>query len=106
METQVPSNKICDLHGYSNDLITYQQSKDFPIDGICCTSTLVANRGVVLSFGRLVGHHRVLCIELHESMLLGFQQHDIISPMAWNLRLEYPRTINKFNETIHKKFQT
>ena len=30
METQGLTNKICDIHGYSDALITYQQSKDCP----------------------------------------------------------------------------
>ena len=57
-----------------------------------------------LSFGRIVGYHWYLCIELHKSMVLGFWQHDIIPLKAQNLRLEDPRTINKFNGTIHTSF--
>ena len=67
-----------------------------------CTYHLTANQGEFLSFGRLVGEHRALCIDLHESMLLIFQQHDIIPPMVWNLSLVDPRTINKFNDTLYK----
>ena len=37
-------------------------------------------------------------------MLLCFEQHDIIPPMAWNLRLEDPRTIKKFNDTLLTSF--
>ena len=37
-------------------------------------------------------------------MLLGFRQDDIIPPIAWNLHLENPRAINKFNGTLHAGF--
>ena len=35
MEKQGPGNTICNIHGYSNALITYQRSKDCPINSIC-----------------------------------------------------------------------
>ena len=37
-------------------------------------------------------------------MLIDFWQHDIMSPMARKLRLGDPRTINKFNDTLHTSF--
>ena len=40
METQGLTNKICYLHGYSDVPITYQKSKDCPIDGIYCSAPL------------------------------------------------------------------
>ena len=102
MKTQVPKNAIYDLCGYSYVPITYQQSKYCYIDGIYCTVPLTENWGGFLSFGRLVGDHRAQCMELHESMLLGFRKHDIIPPMARNLCLEYSRRTTKFNDTLHK----
>ena len=51
-----------------------------------------------------MGDHKSLCIEVHESMLLSFWHIDIIPPMARNLRLGYFRMINKFNDTLHKRF--
>ena len=60
--------------------------------------------GGLLSFGRLVEDHRDLCIEINENMLLGFWKHDILPTMEWNLRLVYPSTVNKFNDTVHTSF--
>ena len=104
MKTKGLTNTICDLHGYSDVPITYKKSKEYPINGIYCTYPLTGNQGGFLYFGRLVGDHQALWIELHEIMLLGFWQYDIIPPMAWKLRLKYPRMINKFNDTLHTSF--
>ena len=104
METQGLNNKICNIHGCSDAPITYQQSKDCPIDGIYYSSSLAENRGGFLYFGRLVGDQKYLWIELNENRLLGFWQHEIIPPMAWNLCLADPRTIKKFNDTLHTSF--
>ena len=101
METQGLTNTICNLHGYLDAPITYQQSKDCPIKIIYCSAPLASKRGGFLSFGRLVGDHRALWIETNENILLGFQQHDIIPPMIQNLYLADPRMINKFNDTLH-----
>ena len=37
-------------------------------------------------------------------MLLGFWKHDIIPPVERNLRLGYPSTINKCNDTLQTSF--
>ena len=49
-----------------------------------------------------MGYHQVLWIEINENKLLGFWKYDIIPPMVQKSCLEYPRTINIFNDTIHK----
>ena len=51
-----------------------------------------------------MGYHRALWIEINENMLLCFRQHDIIPPIALNLRLRVPSTLNKFNDTLHTIF--
>ena len=104
MKTQGLTNTICNLHRHSDATTTYQQSKDCPIDGIYFSATLVANRGGILSFGRLVGDHQSLWIEINENRLLGFWQHDITPPMEQKLCLADPRTIKKFNYTLHTSF--
>ena len=104
METQGITNTIYDLHGYSYALITYKQPKDCPIDNIYCSAHLAANWGGFLSFVRLVGYHRSLWIYINESILIGFRKHEIIPTMERNLRLEYTRTIKKFNDTLHTIF--
>ena len=104
METQGHTNTICNLQGYSDAPITQQRSKDCPIDVIYCSDPLEANQGGFLSLGRIVGDHRALWFEVNGKKLLGFRKHDIIPPMARNLCLTYPRTINKFNDTLHKRF--
>ena len=40
MESQGLNNKIRNSHGYSDFPITYQKSKDYPIDGIYCRAPL------------------------------------------------------------------
>ena len=104
METQGHTNTICNLQGYSDAPITQQRSKDCPIDVIYCSDPLEANQGGFLSLRRIVGDHRALWFEVNGKKLLGFRKHDIIPPMARNLCLTYPRTINKFNDTLHKDF--
>ena len=104
METKGLTNIIFNLHRYSDDSITHQRSKDWRIDGIYCSDPLVANREVFLSFGRLLGDHQALWIEINGKMLLGFLKHDIILPMARNLCLVDPITIKKFNDTLHTSF--
>ena len=104
METKGVANKICDLHRYSDAQITYQQSKDCPIDGIYCSATLAKNKVGFLSFGRLSGDHRALWIETNENILLGFWQDEIIPPMAQNLRLGDTRMTKKSNDTLHTSF--
>ena len=81
MGTHGLTNTICNLHGYSDYTIAYQQSKDWTIIGIYCSASLTTNQGGLLSFGRLVGDHRALRIKINENRLLGFWQHDIIPPM-------------------------
>ena len=103
MESQGLTNKIWNLHGYSDSTIKYQQSKDFPINGIYWSASLMANRRGFLSFGGLVGYHQSLCIKINENRLLVFRQHDIIPPMAHNVCLADTRTIKKFNDKIHRR---
>ena len=103
-EKQVLTNEIYNIHGYSDVLITYQQSKDWPIYGDHYTSILVENRGGFISFVILVGDHRALWIELHEIVLLGFWKHEIIPPTEQNLCMEDLGTIKKSNDTLHTIF--
>ena len=104
MKTQGLTNKIMNIHKYSNNPITYQQSKDCPIDSINWSASLAANWGGFLSFGRILEDHEALCIEINENMLLWFCQHTIIPPTAWNLCLEYTRKIKRFNVTLRTSF--
>ena len=101
METQGLTNTRCDLPGYSNASVTYQLLKDFPIDGICLSYSLTANRGGFISFRILVGDQQYMWIEINKNRFLGFQQHEIILPMAHNLCLIDTRTIKRFNDKLH-----
>ena len=105
MEIQGTTNKICNLHGYSDAPITYQQSKESPINSIYCSAPLAENwGGEFLSFRRLVGCHWALWIEINENMVLCFQQHEIIPLMERNLCLGYTGMIKKFNYALHTSF--
>ena len=104
METQGLTNTICNLYGYSNAPITYQQSKYCPICGIYCPDSLAEKWGGFLSFVILVVYHQALWVEINKNRLLGFWQHSIIPPMAWNLCLADPRTIKIFNDKLHTSF--
>ena len=77
--------------------------KKSPIDDIYCSDPIAENWGGVLSFVIIVGYHRTLWIDIHKNIIIGFRKHDIIPPMARNLHLGDPRTINKFNDTLHKR---
>ena len=104
METHALTNTICNLHGYSNAPIKYQQSKYCLIDGIYCSTSLVAFRGGFLYFGRLLGDHQDLCTEINGNKLLGFWGNYIIPPMEWSLCIAYPRMIKRSNDTLHTNF--
>ena len=51
-----------------------------------------------------MGDHQDLWIDINSNRTLGFRPHDIITPISWNLCLEYPMTINKLNNTLHTRF--
>ena len=84
--------------------MNYQKSKYFHINGIYFSAPITAKRGGLLSFGRLVRDQQTMWIEINENMLLDLRKHDIIPPMAQNLCVADPRTINKFNDTINTNF--
>ena len=44
METHGLTNKICNIHRYSNAPITYQPSEEFPINRTCSSASLMENR--------------------------------------------------------------
>ena len=46
MVTKGLANKIYNIHGYLDAPITYQLSKDCPVDDIYCSDHLAANQGV------------------------------------------------------------
>ena len=49
-------------------------------------------------------YHRALWIDINENRLLGFQLHEIISPMARRLCPADTRIVNTFNYTLHTSF--
>ena len=49
-------------------------------------------------------YHRALWIDINENGLLGFQLHEIISPMARRLCPADTRIVNTFNYTLHTSF--
>ena len=104
METQRITNTISNIHGYLNDPITYQWSTDWPLEYIYCSDSLAENWGGFLSFGRIVGEHKALWIDINWNRLLGFRKHNIIPPTARNLFLTDTRRIKIFNDTLHRTF--
>ena len=104
METQGLTNTIFNLHRYFNYPIKYQRSKELPIDSIYWSASLVVKQGGFLSFEILVGDHQALWIEINENRLLGFFQHDIIHPKTFNLCVEDPKMIKRYNDTLHTIF--
>ena len=74
------------------------------IDGIYCSASLSENQRGFLSFVILVGDHQTLWIEINGNRLLGFRQHDMIFPTGLTSCLENPRTIKRFNDTLHTSF--
>ena len=97
-------NSICELYGYNEAPITYQRSKDCPIDGIYCSASVIAHYRGYPAFGKIVGDHRVLWINITQAALIRFHQHKIILPLARHIRLDEPLTVRRYNTFLHHSF--
>ena len=89
---------ICENHGYDEAPATYHRSKNSPIDGIWCSPLLVAAFSGYAEWGFLAGDHRLLWFDIPEFLLLGFNKHDLVPPLARRLRQEDPRTVKNIKQ--------
>ena len=58
-----------------------------------------------LAFGKLLGYHRELWIDIPQDSLIRFHQHEIIPPLSRNLQLDDPCKVRRFNTVLHKRLR-
>ena len=84
--------------------ITYQRSKHDPLDCVFGTSTIQMRNGGCLSFGKLIGDHRGLWLDIPNEILFGFNPQPISHPNARRLKMADPRVVAKYNDYLHNKY--
>ena len=93
---------ICEQHGYETAPATHLRSKESPIDGIYCTPQLRASQSGYLSFSSLGGDHRGLWVDIPDILIYGYKPQSCSMAHARRLKLEDPRIVEKYNDTLHK----
>ena len=93
---------ICEQHGYDKAPKTHLRSKNSPIDAIFGSPYIRAKRSGYLSFKKLGGDHRGLWIDIPAELLLGYNPPTCSMHHARRLKMEDPRIVKKYNDTLHK----
>ena len=85
---------------YGTCPITYQRSAEDPLD--CCfgDSSLKIKRGGCLAFGRLIGDHRGIWIDIPNELIFGFNPPPLTHPNARRLKTKDPRCVKRYNEKL------
>jgi hypothetical protein len=92
---------IAERHGYDTAPNTHLRSKNAPIDAIFCSPQIAASKGGYLSFNMLGGDHRGLWIDIPNELLHGFNPPSMPLAHARRLKLEDPRVVKRYNDTMH-----
>ena len=93
---------ICEKHGYEEAPNTYQRSKNSPIDGIFVSPHLRASAAGYLSFGKLMGDHRGLWMDLPVELLFGYNPPSSNFAGARRLKLSDPRVVERYTTRLHE----
>ena len=88
-------------HGTQNVPRTHTRSKDSPIDCIFATAEISCALGGFLAFGKLLGDHRGLWIDVPKVLLLGCKIPPLLHPTARRLQLNDPRIVNRYLSILH-----
>ena len=96
---------ITHTHGLNTAPATHEAGS-VPIDAIFVSEALLPFiRGGYMGFGQLTrSDHRALWIELPMIVFIGYNMNDIIHPAARRLKLEDPRVVKKYQDTLHQLF--
>ena len=98
------SVSLCDLlqtkHG--SPPIGYQRSARDPLDCIFGSPSLHICKGGCLSFGRLIGDHRALWIDIPNWLIYGYNPPSPTHPNARRLKIKDPRVVNRYLDKLHE----
>jgi len=83
-------------HGTAKVPRTHTTSKDSPIDCVFATAHIVCLAGGFLAFGRLLGDHRGLWLDVPKHLLLGCKIPPLLHASARRLKLNDPRIVEKY----------
>ena len=86
-------------HGKSP--ITYQRSRNDPIDCVFGTPSVTIKNGGCLAFTKLMSDHRGIWFDIPNEILLGFNPPPLSHPDARRLKMNDPRIVDKYNEILH-----
>ena len=92
-------------HGYDNAPKTYNRSKPAPIDCIFTSANMEGLSSGFLSFGKLVGDHRGLWVDIPKHTLFGCNIPPHTHPAARRLKLNDPRIVRKYLEHLHQAIE-
>ena len=99
------SVSLCDLleskHG--RPPITYQRSARDPLDCFFGSPSLQISKGGHLSFGRLLGDHRALWIDIPNCLIYGFNPPSPTHLNARRLKIKDPRVVDKYLTRLHEE---
>ena len=96
---------ITHSHGLNSAPATHQAGS-VPIDGIYISESLLPFvRGGYMGFAQAtLSDHRALWIELPLVIFIGYNINDILHPTARRLKLQDPRVVKKYQDTLHHLF--
>jgi hypothetical protein len=83
----------------------YNRSKPAPIDCIFTSANMEGLSSAFLSFGKLVGDHRGLWVDIPKHTLFGCNIPPHTHPAARRLKLNDPRIVRKYLEHLHKAIE-
>ena len=89
---------ITDIHG-NKPPSTYHRGSH-AIDGIFVSPSIKAIRAGYLAFGDTPGDHRCIWIDVPHKMILGYHMADIPRANARRLKLDDPRTVQKYQDIL------
>ena len=84
--------------------ITYERSREDPIDCIFGSPSLKISKNEYLSFGRLQSDHRGIWIDIPHYSIYGFNSPPVLHPNARKLKMRDPRIVEKYLHLLHTAF--
>ena len=93
-----------DIQKHGKGPITYERSREDPIDRFFGSPLLKIVNGGFLSFGRLQSDHRGIWIDIPIHYIFGFKPPPVLHPDARKLKMRDPRVVNKYLDWLHKEF--
>ena len=83
--------------------ITYQRSKEDPLDCVFGSPSIKITNGGCLSFDKLISDHRGVWFDIPNETLFGFNPQQINHPEARRLKMVDPRVVKRYNDFLHER---